>query len=335
MIDLEKCINDSILDEVKKHYGTSELEFIGGYENHVYEFTSDQTYIVRIGSSDHRTSSEIEAELNWIEYLIKDSYLSEHIISPKRTINNELQFTIPVTNGYLNVNAFHKASGKLVDIEDKTQWNQAFFEQLGKIMGRIHKLSKKFPMINRRKFYEEEKFDIETKLKRDPELLKIVREELKDVKSISYGPETWGLIHNDFHWGNYFYNYGNAIVFDFDDCCYGPFINDIAISVFNPLVYFSPEPTPSGLDARNKFAKNFLSSFINGYNSHSNLPEEEWNKIPYYLKVRDINFYTDAISREDPSKINEEFKHGLELMRERIINKHPIITLKIDELIHD
>ena len=327
LINLGSCIIDTIVEEIKNQYNTTTVKFLGGFENHVYEFTSDQTYIIRIGSSDHRSSSQIEAELSWIEYLVQDPFLSEHIIKPKRTIHDKLNFSIPVPGGYLNVVAFHKASGTLIDPKDPTQWNERLFKQLGTIMGKMHQLSKAFHPVDRNKFFDEEKFDIEHKLNHDSELLEVAKQEFEWIKSERESKDTWGLIHGDLHWKNYFYDNGNIKIFDFDDCCYSPFINDIAIAFFNPLVYFAPECTPDALKVRNNFIAKFLSAFYKGYALHSYLDKAEWQKIPHYLKIRDINFYTDILSKLDLSTVNDEFKYKLSLMHERIVKRIPLTTI--------
>ena len=331
-INLESCINSSIIDKIKEQYNASELKFIGGFENQVYQFTLDQDYIIRIGSSDHRSSSQIEAELNWIDYLTEDSFLSDHIIRPKRTINDKLNFSLTVPGGYLNIVAFHKASGELIDQTDPKQWNEMLFVQIGEIMGRMHQLSKEFHPVDRNNFFEEEKFEIETKLTNDPKLLTVIRDEFEWIRSEKQNIDAWCLIHGDLHWKNYFYDKGNIKIFDFDDCCYSPLINDIAIACFNPLVYFAPECTADGVKARNNIATQFISAFSKGYNRNSYLHRSEWQKIPNYLKIRDINFYTDMISKVDFSRTNDQFRHRLSLMRERIIKKIPLINIDFEKL---
>ena len=67
-----------------------------------------------------------------------------------------------------------------------------------------------------------------------------------------------GLIHQDAHGGNFFVDDGRIMLFDFDDCCYGPFAMEIGIVIFYVAVLLG-EP--------DDFAAWFVPNFLTGYRS--------------------------------------------------------------------
>jgi Ser/Thr protein kinase RdoA (MazF antagonist) len=56
-----------------------------------------------------------------------------------------------------------------------------------------------------------------------------LKERLRDQPKSS---QTYGLIHGDFGETNYRYQDGRLNLFDFDDCCYHWFANDLAITIY-------------------------------------------------------------------------------------------------------
>ena len=50
---------------------------------------------------------------------------------------------------------------------------------------------------------------------------------------LGQGPETFGLVHGDLHQENYLFHQGQVRAIDFDDCGFGHYIYDIAVTLFN------------------------------------------------------------------------------------------------------
>jgi Ser/Thr protein kinase RdoA (MazF antagonist) len=48
---------------------------------------------------------------------------------------------------------------------------------------------------------------------------------------LGYGPDLYGLIHADLHQGNYLFHGDEVRVIDFDDCGWGHFAHDLAVTV--------------------------------------------------------------------------------------------------------
>jgi Ser/Thr protein kinase RdoA (MazF antagonist) len=52
------------------------------------------------------------------------------------------------------------------------------------------------------------------------------------LDGLGHGPDTYGLIHSDLHQWNYLFHQGQVRLLDFDDCGYGPFLYDLAVTTF-------------------------------------------------------------------------------------------------------
>jgi|SRR6266540_3194345 len=78
---------------------------------------------------------------------------------------------------------------------------------------------------------------------------------------------SYGLIHTDMHHWNFLVHEGNITVFDFDDCTRHWFIYDIAVPIHYPLI----EIPLCEMKRRGKFAREFFSHFMKGYDRENHL----------------------------------------------------------------
>ena len=80
---------------------------------------------------------------------------------------------------------------------------------------------------------------------------------------------------------------GAITLFDFDDCAYSWFINDIAIVLF----YISMDAEEFGYPSLASFTTEFMVHFLRGY-SHAFAVDRAWLKeIPTFLKLRELELY--------------------------------------------
>ncbi|HKK21054.1 MAG TPA: phosphotransferase, partial [candidate division Zixibacteria bacterium] len=133
-------------------------------------------------------------------------------------------------------------------------------------------------------------------------------------------PDSFGLIHVDFHQGNFFVHEGKITLFDFDDCHYDYFANDIAIPLF-----YAARSAMSGSDTV-KFARVFLSAFVTGYRKVCQLPVRGFDHLHDFMKLREILLYSIILS-EEADKESEWCRRFLEDRRERIENGRLVIEI--------
>jgi Ser/Thr protein kinase RdoA (MazF antagonist) len=91
---------------------------------------------------------------------------------------------------------------------------------------------------------------------------------------VGQGPDSFGLIHGDLHQENYLFHRGEIRAIDFDDCGYGYYLYDLAVTVFN--VRFR-ENTPL-----------LRERLLAGYRSIRPLSVEHEQYLDTFMDLRDL-----------------------------------------------
>lgn len=278
------AMNDSIIQESAQKYGVpfENIKRLGGFENFIYEFVKEEKeYVIRYVHSHHRSFDLVFAELEFVDYLAKNG---ANVSTVVHTIDDELLFTIPAQDGYyFTVCVFTKAKGTYVKKEDI---NDAFIENFGQAVGKLHRLTKSYqPKHLRTHFYEEDYIDIGRRHLQSHHQFVIDRAvAITDI--IKQHPRTmdsYGLIHTDLHFGNMYYDGSQLTFFDFDDASYKPFISDIAIILFYTFGISSlsdPEIEDKCID--------FLIPFMKGYEKENTLDVKWFLKLNDYFMLRQV-----------------------------------------------
>jgi phosphotransferase family enzyme len=90
------------------------------------------------------------------------------------------------------------------------------------------------------------------------------------------GADSFGLIHADLHLGNALFWGDEVRVIDFDDCGFGYWLYDIAVSLWE-------------LRHRNDYEQ-FRSALIDGYTRHRPLPPGDLAHLDDFIATRDVAF---------------------------------------------
>lgn len=194
---------------------------------------SGEKRYLRLTSSRDRTKEQIEAELDFIAYLHQGGVST---MLPISSAAGRLIEEIPVSSSSLFACVFNEAKG-LRFRYDSSKRNKDHFRLRGRILGRIHALSKTYsPSGNFRRFaWDEDKLLLQADyfLPKSERIIwrkcDAIKEWLRDHTKSS---QTYGLIHGDFGDTNYRYQHNQLNVFDFDDCCYHWFAYDIATTIY-------------------------------------------------------------------------------------------------------
>jgi Ser/Thr protein kinase RdoA (MazF antagonist) len=113
----------------------------------------------------------------------------------------------------------------------------------------------------------------------------LIRKIREVQRAVGQGPETFGLIHGDLHQGNYLFYQGQVRAIDFDDCGYGYYLYDMAVTL-------------SEVNWR-KNTSALRTSFLAGYRSVYNFPFEHEQYLDTFIALRDLQLLIWKIEMRD------------------------------------
>ena len=120
---------------------------------------------------------------------------------------------------------------------------------------------------------------------------------MSHLETLPKDRDSYGLIHQDAHGGNFFVHEGKITLFDFDDCVYGWFIYDIAMVLFYAAMFKEDMAA---------YTATFMRDFLRGYKQENKLDPVWLAELPYFLKLREIDLYAiihfsfDLENEDDP-----------------------------------
>ncbi|MGG1678598.1 phosphotransferase enzyme family protein [Neobacillus sp. NRS-1170] len=299
-----------------------------GFHNSVYSYEHAGTNLVfRISNGTRRSLSELENELKFVSTFAEQGIsVSNPILSKYERMIEEVDYQ----KQKFYVVAFEKAEGVPVDVTNKEIWNVNLFYSWGKLTGKMHRVSSKL----------DAKLDRPKWTKKQPDLLKLIPkisstmiadrylDLLEILKHYNEDLNLFGLMHNDFHQGNFFAKDGRITVFDFDDCAYHWFAYDLAVSFYHAYWQSS-----SFVAEWTDFSENFWVHFLNGYQTEHSVSKHLLEQIPIFLKIREIFLYVLFLEKWDLQHLEDWQAFTLKDLKQKIEDKTPYSNVDFKELI--
>jgi Ser/Thr protein kinase RdoA (MazF antagonist) len=298
---IKERYNEAILQEAMQRYGIAEdqIRLLDGFESYMFEFERvSGVYILRLGHSFRRTEALIQAEVDWINYLaVGGASVARAVLSEAR---NLIEVIDDGRGESFLASAFVRAPGRP---PWEAGWSPRLYQTYGQLLGRMHALSKRYvpsnPVWQRPHWDDAIMLDVERHLPASEGLiLERFRTLMSYLEAFPRDHESYGLVHFDAHGGNLFIDdTGTITLFDFDDCSYSWFANDIAIVLFYMIV--NREDAPA-------LTQEFMSYFLQGYRRENRLDPAWLKEIPHFLKLREIDLYAiihrsfDVDNLDDP-----------------------------------
>lgn len=279
--------NDTILTEARRRYDIApdKITLLDGFESFMFEYEKDgAAYIMRLSHSRRRTPDMIRGEADWINYLAAGG---AGVAKAVMSANGELVELIDDGEGdQFLATAFVRAAGGPVWLTDF--WQEPFFVDYGRLLGRIHRLSKSYTLPNaawsRGAWCDPVNMNIHDDLMADNSVMGArYRELMAHLLALPQDADSYGMIHQDAHAANFFVDEnGKMTLFDFDDCVYGHFAYDLAM-----VLFYAVTNRP---DAE-EFAPLFWEPFWRGYCAENELDSVWLKEIPHFMKLREIDLY--------------------------------------------
>jgi len=314
-------LRPELITEAAHHWNaTGKAVLLDDVSNFVYEFSSqDMRRILRLTHSSHHTEDEIIAELDWLIYLIQNG-----IPASQPILSQDGRYTerYPTGESYFVATAFEYAPGHFIDKTDPREWNSQFFRTFGRIMGRMHSLTKHYNADHLRQkrphWYE----DVILQRAEDylPAEQRWVAAEVEKLLA-QFGQkmptvDSYGLVHGDVNPTNFHVRDGQLTLFDFDDCSYNWFINDIAVAM--PL--YSDMFAEEGWEAR---LTEFFQLYMRGYEEENHLDESWLEILPDSLRLQCL---INLIACHASNVPNSRYRSFYELVLKIAQQGHPFFT---------
>ncbi|GGA35170.1 phosphotransferase enzyme family protein [Psychrobacillus lasiicapitis] len=279
----------------------------GGFHNDVF-YMEEKEKVVRI-SNAKKTKLMVLQEIEWMKFLY------EHEVAVPMS-----EMPLEEENGRVRT-YFEFVKGDMMDVTNALHWNENIFEQWGRILGKMHALSKKFTVKEmHRPLWSVENMDVfgiranlSTWLQERYDVL------MQSLHTFDREESTFGLIHNDFHQGNLIINKdGTIFTIDFDDCAFNWYAQDIAVAFYH--AYWQHSSFNADIKA---FPQIFMNHFLVGYQTENSLHEDIVKQIPIFLKLREIFLYQLFNKTWDKNNLEEWQKYSLLDLEEKIKNEAP------------
>jgi Ser/Thr protein kinase RdoA (MazF antagonist) len=324
--EIKALFNKDMLAEVAARYGVrpDQMHELDGFESFIYAFAHEgRDFILRIGHSHRRSEALVLGEVDWLNYLARGG---AGVARAEASITGRLVESFSDgAAGHFLATAFVKAAGRPPWEND--QWQPALFEQLGRLIGRIHALSKDYivsdPAWTRPHWDDPVMLGLDSWLPPgDTAILRRFEELMSHIQNLPRNRQSYGLIHQDAHAANFFVDeQGRITLFDFDDCTYSWYINDVAIALFYAVTNVA-EPENVG--------RTFWTRFRRGYEAENTLDPAWLEQVPHFLKLREIDLYAAIHRSFDVDNLTNpwvsQFMAG---RRERISNGVPYLDLDL------
>ena len=269
-------------------------------ENFTYEAgLHSRQRIVRVTEPSHRSTSQLDAELDWLAFLDRQGV---GVSPPLPSASGALVETFDTDDGPFHVSVFKKALGRRFSF--KRHWHAGFHMNLGELVGQMHAATRLYTPadgIQPRASWADDMNHIRQFIPKDETAARKEFDVMMEWASgLKIDSDSYGLVHADLNYSNLFVDeQGDLTVFDFDDCRYHWFAYDLAVPLFYAFIFFDmPSQDPSKQDW-------FYGPVLEGYSRHMVLEYEWLNRIPAFVRFRRIEIFAAAHKLLDMDNLSD------------------------------
>ena len=238
--EIAQLFDEGVAREACRRFGFDDCVSIGGFASYAYEASRDgQRYILKITHTLRRAPEYIRGELEFVGYLADNGVRTSRGV---KSSSGELVEAIDAKRGQFLAYSFERSPGGRIGAAD---WKPDLFTAWGRLMGRIHSLSKDFrpseAAFRRQQWHQEDTLRLNQYI---PTSETTVHENaaalFARLHALPRDRNSYGLTHGDLHHRNILLDKGAVHAYDFDDCEYSWFASDIAIALYYAAGFDGP-----------------------------------------------------------------------------------------------
>jgi len=297
-----------------------------GGRNAVYicEKENADARVIRVSFLPDRSREDFLAELEYIRYLAEHGGSVANVINSR---NGNLLEEITHEGHAFFICLFEKAPGKML-AENGYRYREGipiseYFYNCGKVLGKMHQLAKEYvPGHRRYSFFDKYNAGYINEL--IPAKLPLLKEKilrlLKELEELDTSRENYGMIHFDYSDGNYHIDFdtGQITVFDFDNCCFGWYMFELASLWTHGVGWVAGE---RDAEKRRAFMDDYFQTVLAGYRSETELDDAMLELLPLFIQVNLVEHVIDAfeVMRDGEKYEDEELPFVIKCLEEDIL----------------
>lgn len=286
--------------------------------------------VIGMGQVMGSTVEQVMGEIDFANYLARNGV---PLAAPVASQKGAWVETIPLNEqGCFLVTCFEKAPGFMYPDEDEVIFPESILVEWGRLAGLMHRLSGGYqparPEWQRVDWRDDDLLDFENLLPAEQRLIRQRRDELlAQLNRLPQTSDVYGLVHADFHHGNFFVDGEKITIFDFDAACPFWFTGDICIALYNCL----PLPRTRTADRR-AYALRFLTHFLRGYRKEKELDVFWLERLPLFIKYCELEHYAYFFKYWDFNNLSERQQSLLADFQRRIEDEVPVVMFEPGDL---
>jgi amicoumacin kinase len=203
-------------------------QILGAWENFVFVLEDGKhSAVVRITESSRRSREEVEAELCFVDHLLKNGFPVPAVL-----LNTDGERTKVVDfgdSGYI-LCVFERFVGESVSADSVLDVPDGAVAW-GELIADLHLLSRSFDRECYRKSWAENELLGFEKNHLPHEFRSTLNDVLVSLAKQDRTDQNFGLVHADLHGRNVLQNCRGRVVIDFDDCCFHWYCYDLAVAL--------------------------------------------------------------------------------------------------------
>ncbi len=275
------------------------------------------------------TYEQLLAEVDFVLYLADNDL---PVARPVPSRNSHWVELIPIDqHTCFLAYCFEKVPGILYPDADEVSFPESVLEEWGHLSGRLHRLSEGYhPHPDRQRLTWDaiDLLDFTTLIPPEQTLVhQRCAETLTRLHALPQDNASFGLVHGDFHHGNFLVDGNQITLFDFDAASYFWYAGEMCVALDNCL----PMPR-SATSKRREYALHYLIHFLRGYRQERHLDGFWLEQIPLFLKYGELTSYGYYHKYWDIANLSNRRKAILAEIRMRIEQEIPVVAFEPGDL---
>jgi len=304
-------MEQKILEMLNEIYPV-EITKVEAVTNEMFRCIAKQgVYFARI--TNYKSYDEQLEEVTYTNYLYKEGLgVSPTMVSNK---GNQIE-KITFNNKEVLTVLYAAVKGKHLS---RNEWNADVLKELGKQIGKLHRLTKKFEEIHSVRYindwYQNEEYDFLKYIPEDETMIRDVAQEIiTKINNIPKDKSNYGLLHGDLWLENVLVDDDLKLsMVDFQDCEKNFYIFDLAVPIYSAIEF-------SFVGGGNiiEYERDITKAIIEGYQEENNLPKEMLEILPLFIQLKEVFEYSLMHMYWNKEKLTEEQIRIMNHFRRRI-----------------